>query len=205
MTREQPEKYPSSVGRLGLLVGVILCIGFTALFVGIGVVGLYGLSSDAVPFRLLAQVFPFPAARVNGDLIRYSVWSADTRAFVGLAEAGKESIPDALTRHDIAQNVLDRLVRNQVLERITEEKGIHVTDSEVDAEYARVTGKKEDAVSMKASLKALGWSVADLKTQIIRPYLLGKRLTERMGSVAAGDALLQKALKEAEVEVYVRF
>ncbi len=205
MTGALRPKRLDSLGRLGLLVGVILCIGFSLLFIAIGVVGLYGFSSDALPFRLMARVFPFPAANVNGDLIRYSVWSADTRAFVGLAEAGKESIPDALTRHDIAQSVLDRLIRNQVLERIAEEKGISVTDSEVDIEYLRVIQKKEDAESMKATLKTLDWSVADVKVRIIRPYLLGRRLTERLGSVAAADVVVAKALQEATVQVYVRF
>ncbi len=205
MTEILQSKRVGSLRRLGLLVGVILCIGFSLFFVSIGVVGLYGFSSDALPFRLMARVFPFPAARVNGELIRYSVWSDDTRAFVGLAEAGKESIPDALTRHDIAQSVLDRLVRNQVLERVAEEKGISITDSEVDAEYLRVTEKKEDAASMKTTLKTLDWSVADVKLQIIRPYLLGRRLTERLGSVAAADVVLVKALQEANVQVYVRF
>ncbi len=173
--------------------------------VGAGILCLYVLGNDSAPVRLLAAAIPFPAATVDGVSIRWSRWNDLTRAFVALAEQGKTSISGAASRHDIGRNVLDRLVRNAVLERVAERRGIVVADAEADAEYRRVAKDQDDRQTLDALLRELGWSDADVKREIIRPYLIGRRLSERLGSVAAAEKEVDQAMADAPVKVYVRF
>lgn len=191
--------------RIWPVVLPVALLGAIVAAAAVGMIGLYVLGSTAAPFRFLADVLPFPAAYVDGQAIRYSEWSEDTRAFVALAEEGKVSIPGAVSRHDIAKNVMDRLVRNRVLERIAKERGIEVTDAEIDKEYASVAGNDADQKTLEAMLKELGWSEVDVKTQIVRPFLLGQRLSERLGSVAAAEKAIADATAAADVKVLVKY
>jgi hypothetical protein len=196
---------PKNKVRTWVVVVPVAALGLLMLALGAGFVGLYLVSSDAAPFRLLARTLPFPAAAVDGQYIRYSEWSDDTRAFVALAEQGQVSIPGAFSRHDIAKNVMDRLIRNRLLERLARERGIEVSADEVDKEYGKVAADSAEQKLLGEMLKALGWSDRDVKEQIVRPYLLGRRLSERLGSVAAADQAVADALQKANVKIYVKY
>jgi len=199
------DERPKKIARTWIVVIPIVIVGVAVLTATVGVLGLYVFSSSAAPFTLLAHAFPFPAAYVDGQAIRYSDWSDDTRAFVALAEQGKVSIPGAVSRHDIAVNVMDRLVRNKVLDKLALERGIAVSDTEIGKEFDRVASGSENRATLEAMLKALGWSDNDVKTQIVRPYLLGQRLAERLGSVAEADQAIEDAIAASDVKILVKF
>ncbi len=180
-------------------------VGLLFLTLGVGLVGLYVYSSDAWPFVALAKALPFPAALVNGEIIRYSEWSDDTRAFLALAESGKVAVSGAATRHEIAKNVMDRLVRNRIMAALAAEKGVTIADSEIEKEFSAVAANAGEQKSLEEMLKALGWSDQDVKDQIVRPYLLGRRLSERLGSTTAAEALVADALQKANIKIFVKF
>ncbi len=196
-----PSRKPRNVW---IVVLPVAFFGFVLSLCLLGILSLYVFSWDGAPARFLAGVFPFPAATVDGTVVRWSVWNDDTRAFMLLAEQGKVSIPGAITRDQIGKDVLDRLIRNAILKRVADEHGITVSDAEVNAEYVKIKDGPKDQAALAEMLKSLGWSEADVKSQVVMPYLLGRTLSERLGSVAAAEKELADAAARAKIQIFVK-
>ncbi len=198
---------PTAIRHRGIwwTVVPIGAVGLVTALATWGLLGLYVFGQDGLHVRLLAKVFPFPVASVDGSVIRYDEWSGITRAFVSLAEQGKVSVPGSVSRHDIGRNVLNRLIQNRVLLDLARERGITVTEDEIDAHFRGVADDPGDRKTLGELLTALGWSEADVKERVVKPYLVGRRLQERLGSVAAADKALEEASAAAAIKVYVKF
>jgi FKBP-type peptidyl-prolyl cis-trans isomerase (trigger factor) len=100
---------------------------------------------------------------------------------------------------------MDRLIRNRVLEKVAKERGIQVSAKEIDDEYDKVVADSKDRKTLEEMLRALGWRESDVKEKIVRPYLLGRRLGERVGSVAEAEKIISEAIKNANTKIFVRF
>jgi hypothetical protein len=192
--------------RGSLFFAVFVAAVGAALLLACGTMtAIYTLRLDAAPIRAVAAIVPIPAARVDGSLIRYAEWIEDTRAFLALAESGRGSIPGARTRDEIGQSVMARLIRNRILERIAADRGITVSDAEVDAELAAAASDDAGRRALADLLQGLGWSERELKEKVLRPAVVARRLADRLGSVAAAEAAVEEALGRASVQVYVRY
>lgn len=159
---------------------IILLLGLMATFA----IGIYSGGWHGTMSRWAAGVFPFPAAVVDGRPVWVRDVLSDTDAFAAYREAHPEVQGADLTREQIQSNVLSRLVQEAWFEQVAGNRGIVVTDAEVNAEF---TAAKQNGAELEDMLKQFGWSEAEFKRRVIRVYLLQQKLRS-----ALGDELYQQ-------------
>ena len=158
-------------------------------------IGIYSGGWHGTMSRWAAGMFPFPAAIVDGRPVWVRDVLADTDAFAAYREAHPEVQGVDLSREQIQSNVLSRLVQEAWFEQVAAQRGITVTDAEVEAEFAAA---KQDGSELQDILAQFGWSEAEFKRRVIRVYLLQQKLRSTLG-----DELYQKeAARSAEITVY---
>lgn len=169
----------------------ILLLGVMATFA----IGIYSGGWHGTMSGWAAGVFPFPAAIVDGRPVWVRDVLSDTDAFVAYREAHPEVQGADLTREQIQSNVLSRLVQEAWFEQVAAQRGIVVTDAEVDAEFAAATRGGSELQEM---LKQFGWSEAEFKRRVIRVYLLQQKLRGALGD----EIYQQEAANAQQVTVY---
>jgi parvulin-like peptidyl-prolyl isomerase len=133
------------------------------------------------------------AARVNGEVI--SVEQLDTQ----VAQLKKqypqmfEGADGEGRLLDFKQRLLDNLINQELVKQAAEEKGISVSDGDVDKQIEQLKAGFKDDAQFEAAIKQAGMTVETLETQI-REQLLTQKLIE---SLAADGAAT-----EAEIKAY---
>ncbi|TAL20525.1 hypothetical protein EPN90_00730 [Patescibacteria group bacterium] len=191
--------------RVWFAVLPAVLLGFLVMLMIVGWFLIYVIKEDSRFAHALARVIPYPAAAVDGQYIFYAEWAGITRAFLSLAEKGQVSITGAVSRHDIADNVMNVLIRDKILFSLARERGITVSDAEVTEEYGRAVSNSQDRQTLAVLLRGLGWSERQVKEQIVRPYVVGRRLAERLGSVALAEKAIAEARAGARIKIFVRY
>ncbi|MEK7764653.1 MAG: SurA N-terminal domain-containing protein, partial [bacterium] len=123
-------------------------------------IGIYSGGWHGTMSRWAAGMFPFPAAIVDGRPVWVRDVLADTDAFAAYREAHPEVQGVDLSREQIQSNVLSRLVQEAWFEQVAAQRGITVTDAEVEAEFAAA---KQDGSELQDILAQFGWSEAEFK------------------------------------------
>lgn len=158
-------------------------------------IGIYSGGWHGTMSRWAAGMFPFPAAIVDGRPVWVRDVLADTDAFAAYREAHPEVQGVNLTREQIQSNVLSRLVQEVWFEKVAGNRGIVVTDAEVNAEF---DAAKQGGSDLQDMLAQFGWSEAEFKHRVIRVYLLQQKLRSTLG-----DEMYQKeADQAAKLTVY---
>lgn len=197
----QPSPEMQSV-RLSPAPWVATAAGFLVLLLGVMAtfaIGIYSGGWHGTMSRWAAGVFPFPAALVDGRPVWVRNVLADTDAFAAYREANPEVQGAQLTREQIQSNVLSRHVQEAWFEQVAHNRGIVVTDAEVDAEFARAAGSGADLGDM---LRQFGWSEKEFKRRVIRVYLLQQKLRGALGDeqyqaeIARGEQLTVYFMKK---------
>lgn len=180
-----PEQPRAKTPRIVLVaMGLILLVG---LFVA-DATWVYTSRSHGAFSRVSARLLPLPAALVQGRPVWLSNVFADARGFLAWQEMQKNVMPDErLGWEEIEQNVLARHVEMAQLAALAQERGIAVTDAEVDAEFAKTSDP-----AIAEMRKALGWSERDFKKNVIAVYLLRNRLAQTLGTAVLDAELAKK-------------
>lgn len=133
------------------------------------------------------------AAKVNGEVITNAELDKQL-------EQLKKQYPQMFTGADgegrmldFKQRLLDNLINQKLVEQAAKEKGIKITDADVDKQIEQLKSGFKDDAQFEQALKTAGMSVDQLKTQI-RDQLLTQKLIESL----AADI----KVTEAEVKAY---
>lgn len=186
---------------VGGAVAVVFVIGLFAL-------GLYRWGWHGPITRIVSAVVPYPAAIVDGTVIRWSDLQKNLLILQRFYEKQKpRAAPGSIfpTDAELQQRVLDRLVRDQLAAELAERDGISVSAADVSAAYDRAVIQNPDSgASSRAAARLFsestleelyGLSAGDYRSLILRPLLLRRKLEEK---IRQDDALnadkLQKAL-----------
>lgn len=177
---------------LGPAPWVATVAGFLVLLAGAGTafaVGIYSGGWSGTVARRAAAIVPYPAAVVDGRWVLVREVLEDTEAFLAYRDAHPE-VDGAVDRAAIQSNVLSRLVRTARIERLAQERGIVVTQAEVDGEFARA--QADAAATLAEALAQFGWSEEGFKRKVIQVYLLQNKLRGVMGEEALDAALARQ-------------
>ena len=188
---------------IGLVVALVV-LGAGAVL--IMTLGIYKLGWEGPAAQVITRTFPYPAAVVNGKSIRYSDFLEDVatlhRFFDGQAASGApaEALPD---ESEIRKNALDRLVFNVVLQEVADERGVVVTEEDLDAELAKLTAQSGGEEKIAAEIESLyGWSIEEFKGKVIWSFVMQNKVAESLRTdeelVAAAMAEAQQVLDELE-------
>lgn len=171
-----------------VLGGLIVIIGLGGLLV----YGVYYKLNDSVPTRLAARVFGLPAAKVGNRTVSYIQFLSTRdaiRKFIG-SEAGKQ-VQAALPPDNVLnQNILERLIRQELTQELADQKKITVTDQDVDAIFADVVKAAASSTTPDVSQylsNNYGWSEKDFRAQVLKPALLEQKVAIQMAQDKQGD------------------
>ncbi|MFA6099470.1 MAG: SurA N-terminal domain-containing protein [Patescibacteria group bacterium] len=125
------------------LITLFAVLGGLIVIVGLGGLLMYGVYfklNDSGPTRIAARIFNLPAAKVGKRTVAYSRFLSTRDAikkFIG-SDAGKEVQAAMPSDKILNQNILERLIREELTQDLANQKKITVTDKDVDAIFADV-------------------------------------------------------------------
>ena len=177
------------------IVAIVAVVGIVALvllvlvpFVYTGIV-LYSQASRNAFTDKLTQWFPYPAAIVNGEWLRYSEVNTSIDEAVAITEQFSDDtaliadLGTLPTPAEIADEEYTRLIQVAILEQLALEQGIEATPEEVDALYedailSQVGGDEEQVASTLEDL--YGWTVDEFKQKVVRELVLRDELQTKL-------------------------
>ncbi len=137
-----------------------------------------------------------PAARVNGVEISMAAVEQELNK---ITQAGARNIPeDRLAK--IRQNIVNRLVEEELIRQEVQRQGIQVTKEEVDAEFERYKGRFKSEEQFNNFLKHGRTSVEEIRARLERSVALNKLLT-KIGALSITDEDIRKAY-ESGIKMY---
>lgn len=181
-----------------MIRGGLIGVGVLAIVaVGVSTYGLYNLKWDNGFTAAIVQVLPYPAATVNGHVVRYSEYHDDlatVQRFFAKQQANSDGAAPAMpSEADIKKGVLDRLIQTEILREEAKRFNVSVSPEDVDAEFAKVAAAGDDAA--KQIQEMYGWSVDQFKKKVMVPYLMQVKLGE---ALSKDESISGDAKKRAE-------
>jgi len=148
------------------------------------VVSLYKLQDTSTFLYRVTQVVPFPIARSGRHFVSYESYLFELRHYmhyyetqqkIGFdTESGKQQLDDYKRRS------LDKVINDAIIKQIASERGITVTDTEVDNQIAIARNQNRLGGSSRVFEDVIkeyyGWTLGDFKRSI-RYSLLEQKVT----------------------------
>jgi hypothetical protein len=196
-----------------ILVVVLVLLGVLG---GTAALGweIYVKRSESPMIRKITEMLPIPAARLGSRVVLYRdfVHSRDTlRKFLASPAAKDEGLNVAFDE-TLEQNALEKLLVQQALEEIAEQKKVSVTDDELRQYYSEVLATTSSTTQDPSQylLDNFGWDEEDFRQNVLRPALIEQKLTLAFGEENATDTdALNRAvaarMEQKDVVRYVRF
>lgn len=171
--------------------------------------GIYRWSWHGGVVRMVTTVLPYPAAIVDGAVIRYGDFEENVLILERFYEEERKRvpagsiIPDAAT---IRSRVLDRMIRDRLAENLAAREGVSVGSSDVrkayDASILDQAGRESDAGRARAELRAedtlsslYGLTPSQFKDRMLRPFLVRQKLQD---IIRKDETLNAEKIKKAE-------
>lgn len=155
------------------------------------VVSLYKLQNTSTFLYRVTQVVPFPVARSGTKFVSYESYLFELRHYmhyyetqqkIGFdTESGKQQLDDYKRRS------LDKVINDSIIKQIASERGITVTDQEIDAQITSARNQNRLGGSSRVFEDVIkeyyGWSLSDFKRSI-RASLLEQKVTASLDEEA---------------------
>ncbi len=146
--------------------------------------------------KAAAPALTGPAARVNGVEISAA---AVNEELAKITQSGARNIPeDRLAK--IRQNIVNRLIEEELIRQEVQRQGVQVTKEEVDAEFERYKGRFKSEEQFNNFLTHGRTTVEEIRARLERSAALNKLLT-KLGQLAVSDEDIQKAY-ESGIKMY---
>ncbi len=197
------KKAPAHRRRHWLIVAAAAAI--VALLAVFGI-GLYRFGWSGPVARIVTEVVPYPAAIVDGSVIRYVDFQDGVAALERFYREEKAKAPPGSAfagEGDIRSRVLDRLVRDQLAVNLAARRGIAVTADDIEKKYrsAVIGGASSGIEGTQSELRAeqalnalYGLTPSEFKTRMLRPFLVRQKL---VAAILKDDAVNAEKLKKA--------
>lgn len=168
-----------------IIVGSVLLVVILIIF--IAGLGLYKYDWKNSFTNAVTSVVPYPAATVNGKIVKYSDWQEKVEQnknnqnfYLQEKDVDLKSLdlPDDST---IAEETLEYLIKKKILKKIEKQNDITITQDEIDQAYQDLvsSNNKGGEEAVEESLEEIyGWSIDDFKQEVIYEYLVNQKLEE---------------------------
>lgn len=192
---------------LGAAVVVICAVA------GLGVYRAYAKSASD-PFTIaVAKVLRLPVVKLQDKNILYTDYIEDLKAIEVMAAydtaqraAGQPEVrtPGAdMTREQMTDQVLWRLVNNVIISAAAEKYNITISDEDVATLKSSMLQNFKDETELELELvKRYGWKISDYEQKVIRPFILQSKLAKKITEDAEAKETLrvqaQKVLDEVK-------
>lgn len=192
----KPDRHPDpaqrDARRRWLWFGGAAILAIVAVFG----VGIYALKWDGGVTRIMTEVVPYPAAIVDGHVIRYADYMEDVRTLERFYDTERErAVPGSRfpSAEEIRARVLDRLVKDRLAVGLASRYGVAVTSEDVKEAYTGTildqaalgtpAGRARAEARAEETLDRLyGLTPAQFKSKILYPFLVRQRLEAAVAS-----------------------
>ncbi len=162
------------IGFAGLVVILLAAV------IGVGVYRAYAKNATDNFTVTVARVLRLPAMKVNGQTILYKDFAEDLLAINKMRDfdRGRSGPGGTLTDTDLVNQVMDRMVKNTLVNEAANVYNISVTDEEIrgfKAEVLQAQGLTTDTQADEALGKLYGWNLATYERKVMRPLILYKK------------------------------
>ncbi|MFA5076384.1 MAG: peptidylprolyl isomerase [Patescibacteria group bacterium] len=186
---------------VGFLVGLLIILAVTLV---VTTVAFYKNPGTNKYVDGIALTLHLPVAKADGQFISYNryneAYTALKRYFTVQNERGAvATVPSDM---EIRKNVLDRLIDEVFLNKLTQNYGISVSNIEVEAEWqTSIVGQvgTEDEV-IKEVGDLYDWTPAKFKEEVVKKNLI----YDRLATAVAVDPDIQSEVKEKAEEVLAK-
>lgn len=169
--------------KLRFRVGAVLLGLVISITVGVGM-SIYTKGSRSELVKFWSRVVPFPAGLVRWQVITYAEYLKD---FIALehfyTRQQKVTGLPAPATNVLGQVVMDRMVRNIALVRLSRDKKIAVSKEELTEQFQKTTaqiGGEADALSLLQDL--YGWDKKTFMDRVLYYFLLEEKLSASIGN-----------------------
>ncbi len=184
MTASLPTTSAPAPARFPVLLFLAIVVSAIVVLVGGSGAWVYGRRGHDMLARALVTVIPFPAAIVDGRPVWLRHVFAETNGFVSWSQKRPAAEATQPNWNTIAADVLLRKIETAKLQALARERGIVVTEAEVEAEYGKKTAEVD------AMRKELGWSEKEFRQEVVAVYLLEQKLRQTLGPDALERELM---------------
>lgn len=133
--------------------------------------------SDSEAVYTYAKTLGIDMAEVNGRGIAYTSFIEDVRALRTFYDS-QEGAP-AVTDEDIYAQAFSRLAINEIIDSVSEDLNVAVTDEDIEAVRSDLLGQYESEDDARDELmKRYGWTLEEYERRIIIPYVHEQKLRE---------------------------
>lgn len=172
-------------------------------------IGIYRYQWDGGVTRVVTRVVPYPAAIVDGGLVRYSDFQEDVRFLIDFYEEEKKTAAAGSvfpTEEEIKERVLDRMVKDRLAETLAKRYKITVTTTDVKEAYdstildQAALGTPSEKVKAEARAEKTldelyGMSAGAFRSKILHPFLVRQQLEK---AIREDEELNTEKKKKAE-------
>lgn len=193
--------------RKWTIIGIV-----AAVTIGLFALGVYRWNWHGTVTRMVSKVVPYPAAVVDGNVIRWSDFEDNVAILEKFYDKQRPTAaPGSVfpSESDIKQRVLDRMIRDELALSLASERNISVSTSEIQTAYGRMvipditskSGSSQSAAELKAEQTledSYGISAREYKNMVLRPLLVRQKLADQIrGDDTLNAAKLAKAKSAA--------
>ena len=186
----------------------VTLIAVTVIIIVFGI-GIYRYEWDGGVTRIVTRVVPYPAAIVDGGLVRYSEFQEDVKFLRDFYEEEKKTAaPGSVfpTEEEIRERVLERMIKDRLAENLAKRYKVTVTTSDVKEAYESTIldqaslGTPSEKVKAEARAEKTlddlyGMSANQFRSKILYPFLVRKELEE---AIRTDEELNTEKKKKAE-------
>lgn len=210
--------YPLQHSKHSLVkISVGILVAALVLFTAYCVIALYRLKSSSEFLYQVTNVVPFPVARIGSDFVAYENYLFEINRYKHYyqnqqnvdfnSENGKRQL------EDFKKRALNLVINEAYVREIAQQRGITVTDEEVNKEIETIRSQNRLGASDQEFESVLrefwGWSIDDFKRvqrqEILKDKVVAeldvdarKRAEEALARLKAGEDFAKLARKVSE-------
>ncbi len=191
----QEEGYQRRLFRyVGVLIVVVLIISGTLW-------GTYQRGWVGWWSRTILSIFNLPVAEIGKHKILFRDYFKERAPVEFFLKTDNNS---SLAKSDISHIVLQKMIENEIIRILLEEKGIVVSDMELKEARGEFFPGISRQTLAKASFDSYHLSENDFRDTVIRPLLERKKLATELGGETALQRAIQEFREENEVKIFVK-
>ncbi len=185
-------KIKKNIKKPSRMVIAIIVSSLVVVFCFLGIVGLgaYRYDWNNKFVKTITKALPFPAAIVDGSVIKLSDWKYEVEGVMFYSEQRL----DGVVKADVEKEVMDKMIMEKILEKMAKGYGVKVTDEDIGEQLvvlAEQVGGMEELENV--AKEYFNWDLETFKQKILRPETLRMKLIEK---ISTSD----RARKQAKVK-----
>jgi parvulin-like peptidyl-prolyl isomerase len=189
--RKKTKKYTKKHKKGLIITGLVIVLVFT-FFASIGFAAYFLPAPSQGIVKTMIRILPYPAAMVNGDIVRLDKWEQDYISVKQASEKQGSQVVDSQIRED----VLNNLIYNKFLEQLADDYDIEITDEDIQNELDAIAAQLNEGEELDQEVeKIFGWDMETFIANMIEPMVLRSKLANELPQ---NQNLLAGAEKQAQ-------